>query len=337
MQIPPRLDQSFGTRLLDSVHHIEDRQIHCEDHTTDDYAEEYDHEGFHCGEEATDGGVDLFVVEVGDLAEHFVEATGLFADGDHRDDHGWEDGGFLEWCSDRVAAGDAGAAGHDCVLDNTVTCSFGGNFEPFEDTDAGADQSAESSGEARDGTFAENVAEDGDIEELAIDGEIAGGSGVVAFERVEERYDCGENRPPVSDEEVGESDNDAGWERERETNRREHFGESWDNEDEERRDSDGGDGENGSGVDHGTADLSHERVAFFHERGEAQKNNVEDTAGFAGGDHVDVETAKGFGAFFERVGERVSAFDVEEYLTSGAGEHGIFCLSCENIECLNER
>jgi len=46
--------------------------------------------------QAGDGGVDLFLVEVGDLRQHRIERTGLLADGDHLDDHRRKDVGVAE-------------------------------------------------------------------------------------------------------------------------------------------------------------------------------------------------------------------------------------------------
>ena len=50
--------------------------------------------------------VDFFVVEVGDLGQHLVQAAGLLADRDHRDDHRREDLRLLERRGDRFTAGD---------------------------------------------------------------------------------------------------------------------------------------------------------------------------------------------------------------------------------------
>jgi hypothetical protein len=50
----------------DRVDHVEDRQVHGDDHAADDHAEEHDHDGFERGERCLDRGIDFLVVEVGD-------------------------------------------------------------------------------------------------------------------------------------------------------------------------------------------------------------------------------------------------------------------------------
>ena len=44
-------------------------------------------DGLHHGGEGGHGGVDLVIVEVGDLAEHCVHGAGLLADADHLHHH----------------------------------------------------------------------------------------------------------------------------------------------------------------------------------------------------------------------------------------------------------
>ena len=77
--------------LLYRVDHVEDREVHGHDHAADHYAQEYDHDRLQQREKVADRGINLFVVEVGDLGQHLVQPTGLLTDRDHRDDHGRED------------------------------------------------------------------------------------------------------------------------------------------------------------------------------------------------------------------------------------------------------
>src|SRR5574341_1652167 len=64
-----------AVRLLNRVHHVEDRQVHGDHHAADDDAQHDDHDRLHERQQGADGRVHLVVVEVGDLGEHFVEAA----------------------------------------------------------------------------------------------------------------------------------------------------------------------------------------------------------------------------------------------------------------------
>src|SRR6267378_6003316 len=72
---------SSSVTLLHRVHHVEDREVHGDYHAADDHAQDDDHDRLHQGQQRADGGIDLVVVEVGDLGEHLVEPAGLLADG----------------------------------------------------------------------------------------------------------------------------------------------------------------------------------------------------------------------------------------------------------------
>jgi hypothetical protein len=60
-------------------------------------------------------------------------------------------------------------------VDDAVAGGAGGDLEAFEDGDAGGDQGAEGAGEAGDGGLAEQVPEDGRLEEDLVDGQLAAG------------------------------------------------------------------------------------------------------------------------------------------------------------------
>src|SRR4051794_37095239 len=57
--------------LLHRVDHVEDRQIHRDHHTADDHAQEHDHDRLHQAQKPAHCRVDLSVVEVRDLRQHF--------------------------------------------------------------------------------------------------------------------------------------------------------------------------------------------------------------------------------------------------------------------------
>src|SRR5438552_7544818 len=78
--------------LLDQREKLEHRQIH-RDHDSADHGSDADHEDWLDDRgERLNARVDLVLVEIGDLAEHLVELTGLLTDLDHLTDHRREDG-----------------------------------------------------------------------------------------------------------------------------------------------------------------------------------------------------------------------------------------------------
>src|SRR4030081_1599297 len=76
---------SAATWLLDRAGDGEDGQVHGDEESADDAAEEHHHDGLDHAGESGNGRVDLVVVEVGDLGEHLVHCPGRFADADHLD------------------------------------------------------------------------------------------------------------------------------------------------------------------------------------------------------------------------------------------------------------
>src|SRR5665648_543387 len=58
--------------LLDDVHHVEDRQVHRDHDRADDDAHAHHQDRLKDGRQRLDAGVDLVLVEIGDLAQHGV-------------------------------------------------------------------------------------------------------------------------------------------------------------------------------------------------------------------------------------------------------------------------
>src|SRR3954447_9885173 len=81
---------------LDVTRHLEDRHIHRHHHAADHAAEEHHHERLDEAGHRGHRDVHLLLVEVGDLAQHGVERTGLLAAGDHLHDHGRHEAGVHE-------------------------------------------------------------------------------------------------------------------------------------------------------------------------------------------------------------------------------------------------
>ena len=122
-------------------------------------ADQDDHDRLDDGRERRDRGVDLLLVEVGDLPEHRVELAGLLADLDHLADHRREDGMLDKRLGDRHAGVDLLAHVAQRVLDDPVARRRAGDLERLDDVDAGGDQRRERPCEPRHRHLEDDVAD----------------------------------------------------------------------------------------------------------------------------------------------------------------------------------
>src|SRR6266850_3200007 len=67
-----------------------------DDDEADDQAEDHDHDRLENADQRANQDVDVVVVVVGDLEEHFIQVAGFFADVHHVDDDGVADLGGAE-------------------------------------------------------------------------------------------------------------------------------------------------------------------------------------------------------------------------------------------------
>src|SRR3954466_554457 len=323
--------------LLYGVDHVEDRQVHGDDHTSDDDAEENDHDRLKQREQVADRRVDFFIVEVGNLGQHFVQTTGLLTDRDHRDNHRREDFGLLKRLGDGITARDRRARLHDRVLNDAVAGSLRGDLESFENADAGADQRSQRTGEARHRGLTKHVAEDGHLQHQPVDDELAVRRRVVLPEEVRTDDDYRTDCPPVTLEEAGGADDDSGRQRKGESDRREHVLEHRNDENEQHHDGDRRDAHDDRGIDHRALNLSYKGVVLFEERRQSHKNGVENTTGFAGGHHVHVKVGERARVLGKRVGNRVARLYVEDHLLGDFRQSLVVCLVRKNGQGLYQR
>jgi hypothetical protein len=122
--------------LLNEINNVKQRHIQGDHHSADGGTHHGDEDGLDHAGEGGDGGLDLLVVEVGDLAEHGVQGAGLLADGHHLDDHGREGGVLGQGGGQALALADrvldvADGAGDDLVVDGLAD-----DLQGLEDGDA---------------------------------------------------------------------------------------------------------------------------------------------------------------------------------------------------------
>src|SRR5258707_11802381 len=95
----------------DDVGHLEDGQEHADDHAANDDDEENDEDRLDESGQTGEGGFDFLIEEIRDALEHVVNLAGLFAGGDHADNHAGEDGMFAEGGGNALAAFDVEGGG----------------------------------------------------------------------------------------------------------------------------------------------------------------------------------------------------------------------------------
>ena len=110
------------------------------------------------GQQAGHRGVDLVLVEVGDLCSMVSMAPVCSPTPIICTTIGGKTLGLLERLGDGLALLDRLAHVHDGVLDDRVAGGPGGDLEGVEDRHAGGEQGAERAGEARDGDLAQQRA-----------------------------------------------------------------------------------------------------------------------------------------------------------------------------------
>src|SRR5581483_600216 len=95
-----------------------------DDDAADDDRQEDDHDRFEQRGHGGDGVVNLVIVVIGDLEQHFGQRAGLLADVDHADDHGGENAGRLQRRGDGFTLFDAFMDSIDGVADDDVACGL---------------------------------------------------------------------------------------------------------------------------------------------------------------------------------------------------------------------
>src|SRR3954449_5220576 len=151
--------ERYAGDLADLVVEAEDRQVHRDDDEADHAADDHDHQRLDEGRQRLDLGVDLGLVEVGDLREHVLERPGFLAHGDHVRDHRREDWVVRDRLGDRAAALHRLVHLVHRVLDDGVAGRDAGNVDRLEDRHARGDHSGEGPRPASERDLLDDVAD----------------------------------------------------------------------------------------------------------------------------------------------------------------------------------
>src|SRR5665647_3427757 len=197
--------------LLDDVHHVEDRQVHRDHDRADDGADTEHEDRLQYRGQRFHGGVDLVLVEVGDLAQHGVERAGLLAHRDHLRDHGGEHAHLFERFGDRLPLLDALLHVDHGLFDDGVAGRLAGDLDGLQNRHAGGDERAQSAREARHGELAHDLADaHGDAQLDAVPDHRAALGALEATDAPDEGDDGHQHdEPPPAAEDTGEAHHDA--------------------------------------------------------------------------------------------------------------------------------
>src|SRR5437867_1998095 len=336
----PRSGPPTLTTFTTSLHQgdqAEDRQVHRDDEATDHHAEEDDHDGFQQRRERGDRGVDLVVVEVGDLRQHLVEGAGVLADADHVHDHGREDRAALERLGQRAARRDGGAGLHDGALDDSVAGRASRDEEPLEDGNAGRDERAQRPGEPGDRDLADQHAEDRHLEQEGVDHVAALVGVVVALDPVDDAGAHADHQQDVALRELRDEHDDLGRQRELRAQALEHLGERRDDEDHHEHDDQQRHADDRDRVDHRSLDLALQLGGLLDVAGQALEDDVEHTARLTDLEHVGEEVVEDLRVLPERLGKGGAALDLAGDLAGDVAEGLRVALLGQDREALRER
>src|SRR5438445_648343 len=336
----PRSGPPTLTTFTTSLHQgdqTEDRQVHRDDEATDHHAEEDDHDGFQQRRERGDRGVDLVVVDVGDLRQHLVEGAGFLADADQVHDHGRRDRGALERLGQRAARRDGGAGLHDGALDDPVAGRASRDEEPLEDGNAGRDERAEGPGEPGDRDLADQHAEDRHLEQEGVDHVAALVGVVVALDPVDDTGAHADHDEDVPLRELRDEHDDLGRQRKLGAEALEHLRERRDDEDHHEHDDQHRHADDGDGVDHGPLHLALELGRLLDVAGQTLQDDVEHTARLADLQHVREEIVEDLRILPERLGQGRAALDLARDLAGDVAKILRIALLREDREALRDR
>src|SRR5207245_8408142 len=118
-----------------------------------DNGQEHNHDRLEQGSHSGDGVINLFVVVIGNLEQHFGQSAGLFTDIDHADNHGRKDAGSFQRGGDGFTLFDALMHVIDRIADDDISGSFFDDSQRLQDGHAAADERAQCARKTGDGDF----------------------------------------------------------------------------------------------------------------------------------------------------------------------------------------
>src|SRR5258708_9335651 len=315
----------------------EQRQVHRNDHAADHHAQKHDHDGLEGGQQVFHRRVNFFFIEIGDLLKHGIHRAGLLADGDHLRDHAREHFGFLQRFGERLAFFERSPHLLQSPFDDRVAGSPGSNIQAFKDRHAAGDQRAEGSRKPRHGNLSHQEAKNGKFQDDGIEHKAPLRSAVPDLHSKNSgtESDQDEQTKNTADE-IAQSNDDFRGKRKIYAKAGKQSGENRHDFPEQQGDNAARDGQDAYRVDQGGLDGALQLYVLFDVGREALQNGVQNTAGLARLDHVDVQGGKYlWRASHSRRGPR-AAFDLATRVDQDFLEKLVLLLASENLETLHE-
>src|ERR1017187_3705796 len=153
---------------VDNVGQVEDGQEHADDHAADNDAEDDNQHRLDERHQTGQGVFNFLVEKVRDAFEHGVNVAGLFAGGQHADDHAGKDGVLAQRGGDALAAFDVGRGGLDGFFQDRIADGLRDNLQHLQNRHAAAHERRQRARETDEADFVRNLAEDREFDPLLV-------------------------------------------------------------------------------------------------------------------------------------------------------------------------
>src|SRR5581483_6110763 len=199
------------------------------------------------------------------------------------------------------------------------------------------DQSAERTSKAAYSDLTQERAHDRQVQQHFVEIVLSSRIFTYLFDAEPRTNSTGEDDPPFGLHEGAQPDRNTGGKRERDAETGKEIGENRDDPLEQGTDDQNGHANDSDRIDQGRLHGSPQADSFFYVNCQALQDDVENTAGFAGFDHVRGEVVENDRILTHGIGQRGAAFNGGPDTGEGFLEGGIFLIGRQNFQTLDQR
>src|SRR6266436_6703360 len=280
--------------------------------------------------------ISLFV-EVRDLLQHGVHGAGGFANADHLGHHVGEDTAFAQRIDDGAALFDRLAHLHQRFFKHGIARGAGSDGQALENGNAGGNERAQGSGETGDCDLAQQQTDDGQLEQHGVE-VIAATRMLANLLDAEKSADATrDEEPPEITDEVTEADDNASRQRKCNSQSDKKVREDWHHPLEQSGHDYHSKADNGHRVDQCRLDSRAQFDRLLHVDGQALEDDVENTAGLAGLNHVGSQVVEDDRKLAHGIGQRGATFNGGPDTEQRFLKAGILLVGAENLQTLHQR
>src|SRR5208282_3022034 len=313
------------------------RHVQRDHDAADADAEQADDDRFQHGQHVFGGRVNFVFVEVRDLLQHGVHGAGGFANADHLGDHVGKDAAFAQGIDDGAAFFDRLAHFHQRFFQHSVARRAGGDGQAFEDRNAGGNERTQGSRETGNRDLAQQQSEDRQLEQHGIKVILAARM-LANLLDTEDQADATQNEePPEIAHKVTETDDDASGQRKIDSKPHKEVGEDRYHPLKQRGHDQHCERDDRHGIDQRRFDGRAQLDRLFHVDGQALQDDVENTAGLAGLDHVGRQVVEDDWILTHGIGQRGTTFDGGPDTEQRFLKAGVLLVGAENLQALHQR